>query len=496
LNSYNIYGTDPRTAEPSLDVLIRAIEVASDPVPRTGMGRAVLLLTPPPTEAGETTLSSIISIANQEGVRIFVWMISSPEFFMSEGATRLADMADQTRGSFYAFSGVEDFPDIDDYLEPLRYVYEFSYESKIRTGEPHQVYAQATIGDQKIESQPQNLGIRVNPPNPIFLSPPVEIIRANTAPFIDSIAEDPGYTPEEQVLEILVEFPDDHQRALTRSTLYVDGVIKDENLSEPFKVFTWDLREYTSSANHHLQVELEDSLGLKSYSIEHRIKIIIKRTPQSVISSMARNAPLIAGVSAAVAGGILVLVLIVGGHIQPKDFGHRRKKSSKRAKIQDFVDESQPDDGFLGTAPQKQRMPKWLNKIAWAHWDTPAPQPVAYLDPFNDTAKHTLKTSIPLPIGEVSFGRDPTRAKIALKELALEKLHTKFIVSEDENFTIFDVGTTAGTWVNYQPISENGTTVSHGDIIHMGPLGFRLNYEDKTRIPKAVVIPADRSSVE
>ncbi|MBK6646386.1 MAG: hypothetical protein IPG44_11690 [Anaerolineales bacterium] len=38
-------------------------------------------------------------------------------------------------------------------------------------------------------------------------------------------------------LEIIVEFPDGYQRALTRTTLYVDGVVMDENTSRPFNEF-------------------------------------------------------------------------------------------------------------------------------------------------------------------------------------------------------------------------------------------------------------------
>ena len=77
LNSFHAYESDPRSATPSLDVLVRAINVASDPTPRIGMGRAILLLTPPPNRTGSATLQSIISLARQERIRIFVWMVST-----------------------------------------------------------------------------------------------------------------------------------------------------------------------------------------------------------------------------------------------------------------------------------------------------------------------------------------------------------------------------------------------------------------------------------
>lgn len=491
LNSYNFYGTNPRTAVPSLDVLARAIEVASDPVPRLGMGRAVLLLTPPPAEPGTATLQSIIDLANQQGVKIFVWMVSSPTYFTSQGATLLADIAEKSGGSFFAFSGVEELPDVSDYIEPLRYVFSISYDSRIRTSGSHQVYTQIAIGNQIIGSPTQKLNVEVSPPNPIFITPPMEIIRANKTPFIESFAEEGDFTPEEQVIEILVEFPDEHPRELVKTVLYVDGKIGDENTTEPFDVFSWNLKEYRTSSSHILQVEVEDSLGLKNSSIEHIVDIVIQLTPQSVISSARKNAPIIAGIVAAIAGGILVLVLIVGGHIKPDDFGPKRKKSSRRKKKQDIEDDELSDLGFYNTNMQDKRIPKWLNKIAFSTWDRPTPQPVAFLDPFNDIAKSTLKSPIPLPIGEITFGRDSTTVKIPFNNAALEKIHAKLKISRDEILTLYDQDTRAGTWVNYQPISSTGTILAHGDIIHIGNIGLRLKLTDKTRIPKAIVIPVE-----
>jgi len=496
LNSYNIYATNPRTAVPSLDVLVRAIEVASDPVPRVGMGRAVLLLTPPPNQTGIDSLQSIISLAKQESVKIFIWMVSSPAYFTSQGAVLLADMANQTGGRFFAFSSDEDFPGVDDYLESLRFIYSLTYDSQIRTNEPHQVFTEIYVDDQIIESSTQNIDITISPPNPIFLAPPLEIVRANTAPLVDTLSEQLDYTPEEQDLAIVVEFPDGYPRTIRRTSLYVDGKLADENLTEPFDDFTWNLKGFSSSGNHLLQVEIEDILGLKSYSIEHHIKITVQQTPQSVISSLRENAPVIAGVTAAVAGGILVLVMIVGGHIKPKAFGSRRKKASRKLKIGDLEDDSLIQIDGKNTAPQNQKIPKWLNKIAWSQWDKPAPRPIAFLEPFNDIAQNLLKNPIPLSAGEITFGRDTNQAKIPMNDPALENLHSRLIITEDEIITIFDEKTTAGTWVNYINIPDDGTVIDHGDIIHIAHIGLRLKIVDKSRIPKAIVIPVESQSTE
>ena len=60
LTSLQAYDTDPRTAEPSLDVLARAIDIAADPNPRPGMGRSVHFLTPAIARESVGALDSLI----------------------------------------------------------------------------------------------------------------------------------------------------------------------------------------------------------------------------------------------------------------------------------------------------------------------------------------------------------------------------------------------------------------------------------------------------
>jgi hypothetical protein len=493
LDGLYAYGTDPRSAIASLDVLFRAVEVASDPVPRVGMGRAVLLLTPPPDRTSSATLQSIIALAKQERVRIYIWMVSSPAYFSSQTAVQLSDLATQTGGQFFAYSGVEIFPDIEEYLEPLRYVYSLSYESGIRNSEPHQIYAQITSNGQSATSETQDFNFQVVPPNPIFLSPPIQIFRANTSALANTLSEESDYTPKEQTLDILIEYPDKLPRPLVRTTLYVDGKIADENSSPPFDQFTWDLRAYTASGNHILQVEVLDSLGLSNISIDNAVQITVQQTPQSVISTIADNIPIIAGAAVALAGGILLLVLILGGHIQPKNFGGRRKKTSKPkkqgSKDRDPVTQSVPIEGM----PSSQRIPKWINHLSWPQRNS-ASEPLAYLEPLVETDKNHPRERLPISAGEITFGKDPTQATISFNDSALDDLHARLIVNGEGDYRLYDEGSIAGTWVNFAPISSEGAKLSHGDIIHLGRISLLFRVSDKKQIPKPIVIPQEPRS--
>ena len=116
LDNLMAYDTDPRTAEPSLDVLARAIDIAGDPSPRPGMGRSVLFLTPSIPRESVGALDSLISRARQDEVSVNIWLVGSPAYFTNESAAKLASVAEHTGGEFYTYSGVEILPDIEAYI--------------------------------------------------------------------------------------------------------------------------------------------------------------------------------------------------------------------------------------------------------------------------------------------------------------------------------------------------------------------------------------------
>jgi hypothetical protein len=496
LDSLIDYDVDPRTAEPSLDVLARAIDVAADPTPRHGMGRSVLFLTPTLPRESIGALDSLISRAQQENVAINVWLVGSPAFFTTESAEKLAITAEQTGGEFFTFSGAEIIPDMEAYLEPLRHIYNLAYQSQITEAGIQQIVAKIEVGTLEFNSEPQTFDLQVLPPNPIFISPPQQILRADRRDFAATIDEAaPDYTPKTQTLEILIEFPDGYPRPLVRTTLYVDGQLIDENTTPPFENFTWNIDEYTVSGEHLLQVEVLDSLGLSNLTIETPVQITVQQTPQNMIVSLARNGPLIAGVAATIAGGILILVLIIGGRIRPRSFGKRNgneittSRKERRAAAADPV--TQPVS-VTTSEPSGNRFSNWVNRLSWPQRRSISEAP-AYLIPLNGNADDPLNR-IPLDAKEITIGRDPTQATVAMDDPSIGDLHARLRRDEKGQFFILDEEALAGTWVNYEPVSPEGTKLQHGDIIHLGRIGLYITYSDANRIPKLKVINLETNS--
>ncbi len=489
LASLNAYDPNPRLVTPSLDVLVRALSVASDPMSQTGMGKGILLLTPPPDRTSAGTIQSIISLARQENIRIHIWMVSSPAYFTSEGAIQLQELASETRGTFHTFSNDEPLPDIETLIDPLRFTYALRYTSQIRNSEPHNIVAAVKYKDLDITSESLNLDIQIQPPNPIFLSPPLEITRANLSSLETTLAEASGYSPKEQRLEILIEFPDGRPRPLERTTLYVDGVIADVNTEAPFDNFTWNLEAYTQSSDHVLQVEVQDSLGLQGTSIEHVVRISVQQTPQSVLQNFLPYAPLVGGVAVAIAGGVLLLSLIVKGRIQPKSFGRRRKNAS-RSRPQEMVppnSEAASTPARAWPLPKEHRFSNWRSILPWPHRPSNSREPIAYLELLQKTNGNQPENRIAVEEGEITFGRDPVLATVTFKDPSVDPLHARLKVKPEQEIQVFDNDSTAGTWVNYQLVPPQGVALQHGDILHFGRVELRFVTADQTQIPKPVI---------
>ena len=146
----------------------------------------------------------------------------------------------------------------------------------------------------------------VQPPNPILVAPPVQIVR--TAPDERTTAAS-SFLPTRQSINIIIEFPDGRTRPLVRTALYVDGVLVDENTAEPFDQFTWDLSGYAASAEHILTVEAVDSLGLSKISLGVPVLVTVVQPQFGLLPWLSRNSHWVALGAILFAGGVLGVIL-------------------------------------------------------------------------------------------------------------------------------------------------------------------------------------------
>jgi hypothetical protein len=451
----------PETA-PGFELLSRALEVVADPTPRPGMGRAVLFITALPQDDQSLLTQSLAGRAGQRGVSVFVWLVDPTNQEGSTNAVQLANLATETSGAFYLYSGGGPFPEIESYLEPLRNTYHLSYLSGIVESGAHELAVQVKTSDLEITSGKQLITLEVLPPNIAFISPSLEIKRKSA-----ESNENPEVvlSPSRQSLELLIEFPDGHERSLERSRLFVDGILVQENRNPPFDRFEWDLREYTTTGAHMLKAEVIDSLGLTSATMEISVLVSIDQPRVRNLALLSRNRSLLVGAMVMLAGSVLLLILVMGGRVRPGFLSLQRKPQRHLDPV------TQPVKTKI--EPKSERNTSWINRFHWPERRV-SPGAMALLVRLSESDQPKTAPPISITRGEVTFGRDASLATQVLEDPSIESLHARLRLEEDGSFRLMDEGSIAGTWINYTPISKEGARLQHGDLIHIGRLGFRF----------------------
>jgi pSer/pThr/pTyr-binding forkhead associated (FHA) protein len=75
---------------------------------------------------------------------------------------------------------------------------------------------------------------------------------------------------------------------------------------------------------------------------------------------------------------------------------------------------------------------------------------------------------------------------------SVESIHAR-LVRVGETYRISDDGSVAGTWVNYTPVSNEGTRLEHGDLVHIGTAGYRFTLYQPSRVLKTIISSEDSS---
>ena len=452
---------DPATTKSvsSNFALSYALDASQEAQLGPGSKRAILLISPHLSIKDQAGLDDLTTRAKQSGVRIFVWIVDSQAYMSNPGALALVKLAEATGGSFATFTGGETLPDLESWVSTLRAVYLVRYSSLIRAPGQNSVRLQVNSGSLALSTPAASFQLDIQPPSAVLLSPPITLVRQNPeAPFnIES------FTPADQQISILVEFPDGRVRSLKRTTLFVDGTKTAENTAEPFTRFNWNLRTYVASGEHSLKVEVEDSLGLSQMSNSVPVQVTVVQPPGGMAGLILRNSTAITITFLVLAGSVVLGIIILGGRRGLASLSERRKSQNKQV---DPV--TQPVHVEVEAANTGRANPfPWLRRR-----EPPAPAYLARLAA--DGLPLAGADPISLPGREITFGTDPTQATVVLDHPSLSLLHARLRREPDGSYLLLDQNSVAGTWINYTLVPREGQTLQHGDMINFGSLTYRF----------------------
>ncbi len=495
LASLESYQIDSASLNPGLDSLSQALDVALDPVSRAGMERAVLFITAPLQGDLSSSVQDLVTRAQQQGVRIYVWYIAPEDVLDVPAARQLQELAAFTGGDYWSFSDIDQLPSPESFLNKLRDIYLLSYETPNGSGGAHRIVVEIQDGDADIVTPEMEYNLDLQPPDPAFISPVAEIDRRVPEDRARDVWVQTGAAdlePDEHPLQLLIDFPDGRQRPLTLTRLYVDGLVVAENTAPPFDQFTWDLSIYTTTARHVLQVEALDSLGLSGISIETPVEVKVELPGANPLILLIRKAPLAVGLLVLLGGALVILALIVSGKIKPHPlrvpagFRYGRRKQGE-------VTQSTPENPApLRAESDMRRFSGWVSRLHWPQRRL-TQQAYAYLVPIPESDATAPETPISIDSSEITLGSDRNQAVLAFDDPSVDALHARLIRIEDETFLLADQGSVAGTWINYQPVTRDGAPVQHGDIIHIGRVGFQFKLRNPRHLRRPVVTRAGPS---
>jgi hypothetical protein len=203
------------------------------------------------------------------------------------------------------------------------------------------------------------------------------------------------------------------------------------------------------------------------------------------------NIPLLSGLAVLLTGAVLLLVLVVGGKVHPYSLVAARRRRRHRS---DPV--TQPVQARI--EPPSNRLSGWVNRFQWPQRHT-APKALAFLNFIPEGEDQSTAPPLPITTDEVTLGSDPSQATLVMKDPSVEALHARLIRVEDGSFRLADQGSVAGTWVNYTPVSSEGARLEHGDLVHIGRMGFRFTLRQPIQKRKPVVAlenPAEEPAQE
>jgi hypothetical protein len=371
------------------------------------------------------------------------------------------------------------------YFAPLRHIYSFTYSSALTTAGDHTLGLYIETPQATIPALDKPFNVDIQPPNPFFVAPPSQITRQPPAndPYNPDILN-----PSQQLLEIIVEFPDGHTRELKRTALYVDGQIIAENTSAPFEKFVWDLSAYEQSGQHEIMVEAEDALGLQKSSIGTAVTLTVIQAPKGIQALLARYRSYII-LGAIGLAGIALLAILLRGRSSRGSSTMERTETRKR--LDDPL--TQPVAALTDSSVPATKKSKTQPRIAVAGWMQSNTQPrilpaSAYLIRLTNGGEPASVAPIALTEKDMTFGTDPVQSIRVLDDPSISPLHARIKQTDDGGFMLYDHGSVAGTWVNFEPVPRAGHRLAHGDRIHFGQMIYRfdLNQPPAESEPKVV----------
>jgi hypothetical protein len=427
---------------PGLDLLLAALRgPAADSNP-PGQTTHLIFATGLIEMPRDLPVAEAVRRANETGTSVHVVLLGPATALDLPAAASLRLLAQSTGGVFMLLEPGGSLSDLMTRITGQRTQYELTYTSPAQSSGIHSLQAQVTSDELSLTSSRSLYTLDLQPPEVVFVSPPMQIVRQpdGGATRIEDL------DPTSWALEVLVTFPDGHARNLVRSQLLVDGRTVAEATQAPFDRFLWDLRGFSQTGTHLLAIAVEDQQGLRGVSTSISVSVKVASTPRGLAVLQPAMAPFLLAIGLLMAG-IIVAALW----------------TSARRRLRSLPQASTAQRGSARPILRRarlQRIEDSHHTEAFLLWEGSSAEP------------------IPLAGIDLTLGRDAALASVVLEDPSVSALHARLIRQADGGYVLKDQGSIAGTYVNFERILEAGQRLQHGDQVHIGRVAFRFRLAD------------------
>lgn len=429
--------TSPSFESETIDwsLLTTALDLMSDGADgQVHKARMLVFFTSIIQETDETELANAIAKAQEFNTAVYPVVYATEELIEDGLTANLIELAEETGGRVMYFSPQLGFSEFGQKLLDQRTLYEVTYDSAVTSSGEQSIEVLVQSDGSEIGSGQVTYQIDIELPEVAFVSPPDTIVRQSD----EDSAQVEEISPTFQPLSLLITYPDGIERPIKRSQLIVDGVVVEENLQEPFDQFRWDLTGYIESEKHTLRATVEDEFGLRASTVNTPINVEVTLPPRGLSVFQPALGSLSLAITVLIVGVVLAVLFV--------------SRSRSRSILQGNEGKELPALHQLKRAGLRHDTIEVIEAV---------------LRPLNLDGDPINLTGI-----DQLIGRDASLSSIVVDDPSIAGIHARLIRQADGDYLIKDQGSVAGTWVNYQEISDDGVRLRHADRIQVGRIKF------------------------
>jgi hypothetical protein len=205
------------------------------------------------------------------------------------------------------------------------------------------------------------------------------------------------------------------------------------------------------------------------------VTLTVIQPPRGIQAFLARSRSYLV-LGAIGLAGLALLAILVRGRVGGELFKKRREK---RRRFEDPLTQPVVVLTEPPTSPiKKQKTKPTPRRAGWLQLASKVPrlpEAPAYLKRLTNGGEPASLLPIPVLEKDMTFGTDPVQSAHVLDDPSISPLHARIRRTPEGGFLIYDHGSVAGTWVNYEPVTREGRHLAHGDRIHFGQLMYRFD---------------------